>query len=455
MVAALNNIVLRLLSVAPPGRVKFTILDPAELGQNFAGIMHLADYEDKLISNRIWTQTTQIEQQLADLNEHIEKVTQMYLRNEYATITEYNEKAGRIAEKYHFLVVADFPVNFSEVAVKRLMSIAASGPRCGVYTLLHWDQRRAAPSELVPDVLRNNGIWIQARSDSFVISDKAIEGGSISLDAPPDADSATELLQRVGKASIDSNRVEMPFEEVAPPDNALWTARTPRTNCACPSAAPAPPSCDMALGKGTRQHVLVAGKTGSGKSTLFHVMITNLALWCSPEQVEFYLVDFKKGVEFEVLRDRAPLPHARVVAIESDREFGLSVVLQRVDEELKRRGDLFRDLGVQDVAGYKKSRRQGAHPAHAADDRRVPGIFRGRRPRVAECESPAGPARAPGARVRHPCPARLANARGRLHAREAHVGPDGRAHRPAMQRSRRVSHHGRDEPGAAAAVPAW
>src|SRR4029453_13446822 len=49
------------------------------------------------------------------------------------------------------------------------------------------------------------------------------------------------------------------------------------------------------------------------------------------------------------------LPHARVVAIESDREFGLSV-LQRVDEELKRRGDLFRKLGVQDVAGYKRAR---------------------------------------------------------------------------------------------------
>jgi DNA segregation ATPase FtsK/SpoIIIE-like protein len=32
-------------------------------------------------------------------------------------------------------------------------------------------------------------------------------------------------------------------------------------------------------------------------------------------------------------------------------------VLQRVDEELKRRGDLFRQLGVQDLAGYKKGRR--------------------------------------------------------------------------------------------------
>ena len=42
------------------------------------------------------------------------------------------------------------------------------------------------------------------------------------------------------------------------------------------------------------------------------------------------------------------------MAIESDREFALSV-LQRVDDELKRRGDMFRKLGVQDVAGYKRA----------------------------------------------------------------------------------------------------
>jgi hypothetical protein len=64
-------------------------------------------------------------------------------------------------------------------------------------------------------------------------------------------------------------------------------------------------------------------------------------------------VDFKKGVEFKCYATRR-LPHARVVAIESDRGFGLSV-LERVDAELRRRGDLFRKLGVQDIAGYKRA----------------------------------------------------------------------------------------------------
>jgi len=368
VIGALNNLVLRLLTSAPPGALAFTIFDPVGLGQNFAGIMHLADFEERLINSRIWTQQAQFEQRLADLNEHIEKVTQMYLRNEYATLAEYNASAGRMAEKYHFLVIADFPVNFSEVAVKRLQNIAASGPRCGVHLLIHWDQRRTPPMEFVPDELRKNSICIVPKGDGFAIASCPVvaaeagaavtgvntwDGLKLSLDAPPDSELATRLLLQIGKDSIDSNRVEMPFAEVAPAEGEFWSLDTTNELRVGIGRTGATKLQYLALGKGTRQHALVAGKTGSGKSTLFHVIITNLALWCSPVEVEFYLVDFKKGVEFKVYA-AMKLPHARVIAIESDREFGLSV-LQRVDDELKRRGDMFRKLGAQDIAGYKRA----------------------------------------------------------------------------------------------------
>ncbi len=352
-VGALNNIILRLLATSPPGRLNFTIIDPVGLGQNFAGVMHLADYEEQLINNRIWTQSTQIEQKLADLNEHMEKVIQMYLRNEYQTIAEYNDQAGVIAEKYHFLVVADFPANFTDVAAKRLLSIAASGARCGVYMLLHWDHRQPLPQEFIPDELRKSCVGISLKGTEFVLTGRAGPGTTLVLDEPPAPEKATEFVHQVGKFSRDSSRVEVPFEQVAPPEAEVWSEETTSELRVPIGRTGATKLQYLEIGKGTRQHGLIAGKTGSGKSTLFHVIITNLSLWCSPEQVEFYLVDFKKGVEFKCYASKR-LPHARVVAIESDREFGLSV-LQRVHEELKRRGDLFRQLGVQDVAGYKKA----------------------------------------------------------------------------------------------------
>jgi len=350
---AINNIIFRLLSTTPPGKLSFTIFDPVGLGQNFAALTHLADYEESSINSRIWTQSTQFEERLAELNEHMEKIIQMYLRNEYATIAEYNAEAGSVAEKYHFLVIASFPVNFTDTAAKRLRNIAASGARCGVYTLIHWDQRSTVPQDFVPDELRQNSVCLTRTDNGFELSAWRAPGVKLLLDAPPGADFATGFLQRLGELSKNSTRVEVPFETVAPDDAHIWTEETTQLLRVPIGRSGATKFQYLEIGAGTRQHALIAGKTGSGKSTLFHVIITNLALRCSPEQVEFYLVDFKKGVEFKCYGSRH-LPHARVVAIESDREFGLSV-LQRVDDELRRRGDLFRKVGAQDLAGYRRS----------------------------------------------------------------------------------------------------
>ncbi len=49
---------------------------------------------------------------------------------------------------------------------------------------------------------------------------------------------------------------------------------------------------------------------------------------------------------------RRGLPHARVIGIESEREFGRSV-LQRLDEELQQRGEKFRAAGVQELRDYR------------------------------------------------------------------------------------------------------
>ncbi len=354
VMSVLNNVILRLLSTTPPGKLSFTIFDPVGLGENFAGLMHLGDYEESLINRRIWTQREQLDERLGEINAHIEKVIQMYLRNEYANITAYNEQAGSVAEKYYFLVVADFPSGFSETAAKRLQSIAISGPRCGVFTLIHWDQRQPLPDGFSVEELRKSSVCLRAEGNTFTIGREQTDAGAaLVLDPPPDGALGLSLVHKIGKSSVDSNRVQVPFEQIAPKPGEYWTNETTNELRIPVGRTGATKMQYLAIGKGTRQHALFAGKTGSGKSTLFHVIITNLALACSPEQVEFYLIDFKKGVEFKCYASKR-LPHARVVAIESDREFALSV-LQRVDEELKRRGDMFRKLGVQDVAGYKRA----------------------------------------------------------------------------------------------------
>lgn len=361
-ISALQAVMLRILTALPPGKARFTVIDPIGLGENFAGFMHLADYDDALVTGKIWTEARHIEQRLADLTEHMENVIQKYLRNEFRTIAEYNLQAGEIAEPYRFLVIADFPVGFSDTAAKRLSSIITSGARCGVYTLIAMDTRQPMPPGTPrADIERNSTIlsW-KAGGDNgakgpgrFVYDDPDFAALPLTVEAPPSDEQLTRIVHQVGGAAKDSRRVQVPFDVVAPSLAETWS-RDASLDVRVPlGRAGATKLQSLTLGRGTSQHALVAGKTGSGKSTLLHALITSVALWYSPDEVELYLVDFKKGVEFKTYATH-DLPHARAVAVESDREFGLSV-LQRLDSELKRRANLYRDLGVQDLDGFRRA----------------------------------------------------------------------------------------------------
>ena len=343
---------LRLLATIPPGKLRLVIIDPMGLGESFSALMHLADYDELLVSSRIWTEPQQIEQRLADLTSHMETVLQTYLRNQYATLEEYNLQAGELAEPYRILVVTDFPMNFTSEAARRLASVITSGARCGVYTLVSVDPRLPMPHGFQLEDLERAGAILVWQGNRLAWQDPDFLQVPLELDPPPPDPLCNRLLQEIGKAAVVAKRVEVPFSWVAPPPEKLWSSdassgiEVPIGRCGATRRQ------YFRLGQGTAQHVLIAGKTGSGKSTLLHVLITNLALHYSPQEVELYLVDFKKGVEFKTYATHR-LPHARVIAIESEREFGLSV-LQRLDEELRRRGELFRQAGVQDIRAYRQ-----------------------------------------------------------------------------------------------------
>ncbi len=349
----LQATMLRFLTGMPPGKVRFTILDPVGLGESFGSFMHLADYDELLVSSRIWTEPRQIEEQLTRLTEHMETVLQKYLRNEFATIDEYNERAGEVAEPFHVLVVANFPANFNDTAARKLLSIIQSGPRCGIYTLVSIDRKLRLPTDFQLADLTAAAVHLdwQAAEKRFRWRYPAFEQLPLTLDAPPSAERFNDVVRAAGAAAKSAMRVEVPFETVAPADDNLWKGDSSQELVVPLGRAGAMRLQSVRLGRGTSQHLLVAGKTGSGKSTFLHAFITNAALHYSPDQVEFYLIDFKKGVEFKTYATHR-LPHARVIAIESEREFGLSV-LERLDGELRRRGELFRVAGVQDVPGYR------------------------------------------------------------------------------------------------------
>lgn len=353
-VEAIQTLLLRLLASIPPGQVRFTFIDPVGLGQNVAAFMSLADHNEALVSGKAWSEPRHIEQQLANLTEHMENVIQKYLRNQYATIEDYNTQAGEIAEPYQVLVVFDFPVNFQDDAARRLVSIAQNGPRCGVFAIVLADLDKPRPYGFDLAALErvSTVVYKPADRNSFAIADEVYQHIHLELEKLPRPDLVNTILHQVGVASIEASKVEVPFDRIAPPPDEQWQQSAGNVLTVPMGPSGARKLQYFTLGSGTAHHALVVGQTGSGKSTLLHILITGIALHYSPTEMELYLLDFKKGVEFKTYATHQ-LPHARVIAIESEREFGLSV-LEGLYREYERRGDQFRAVGVQNLKAYRE-----------------------------------------------------------------------------------------------------
>ena len=350
----LTSVILRLLTTLPPGRAKFTLIDPIGLGESFGSLMHLADHEDSLVNGRVWSEPLHIDRRLTDLTEHMGQMIQKYLRNDYESIDDYNTQAGELAEPYRFLVVADYPHGFSTEAAARLNSVAASGSRSGVFVLVLHDPRTAPPQGELADLTRHCTVVSHRTDDGWRWRHPVTQRFAFTPDRPPGEALTTQLLGKVGRAAIDAGRVQVPFATITPDPGQRWSRSAAEDVEVLIGRTGATRLQNFRLGHGVAQHALVAGKTGSGKSSLLHTLVTNLCLWYPPDQLELYLIDFKKGVEFKPYVSQRP-PHLRAIAIESDREFGLSI-LRHLDAMLDHRGQRFRDAGVANLAAYHQQR---------------------------------------------------------------------------------------------------
>ncbi|MBQ2999013.1 MAG: hypothetical protein IJD64_00985, partial [Clostridia bacterium] len=115
--------------------------------------------------------------------------------------------------------------------------------------------------------------------------------------------------------------------------------------------ATAPSEEDRKKGIKTPLAYLVVGGPGSGKSTLIDSLVINGSMAYSPDDVIFYLLDFKDGVTASFYDGDDAIPHVRMIAAQSKEEDS-DIILSGLIAEKERRNELFKACGTSDIAGY-------------------------------------------------------------------------------------------------------
>lgn len=303
---------------------------------------------------RIYNRQEDIDIILTELDDLLEENIQNVLGYQYDSISEYNSKTRDIPLQYNFLVMVDFPKYLEKKHLEKLNRLVYNGRKAGIYLLLFIDTsfQQEEYGGIAPNVFLNKLPVLFEADNTFQIKNFSLEehfNRNFHLDLHAfDSKSKDDIINGIVNKRGKQRIISVSLSEYLT-DEHFWTESTEK-------------GIKIPLGKKTNGitnlifennsfHALVGGKTGSGKTVLLHNIITIGAWLYSPKELQFCLLDYKEGTEFNIYKK---LPHVKVLSVESEIEFGLSF-LDFVQTEIKKRGELFKDANVSNISTYRKT----------------------------------------------------------------------------------------------------
>lgn len=345
-----DTFLLRLLVSLPEGGLHLTVCDPVKMGHSFGIFSMLHEAGNALMTGgKVLTSKEEVEagiqKEFDILGERMQK--QLHDGTSWA---DYNKAHPGTPLEYRLLIIYDVPELLGKEELRQLARLVELGPKNGILPIIDlldkWDNR-------------DFGAWLSENKKHFKEANawlyETVEAGGYAAGSQylqPDLPSDAFIKAMLQKVIAEYKKAEGRTQ----PLPALWSGGGGVVMWSQSSLK----GLEIPLGwdRGGKQavlriggaspHTLLAGKTGSGKSNLLHVLINSLAHRYSPGEARVFLLDFKQGVEMAVYA-RHSLPHAALVAVESDVEYGVSV-LRHLEAEIKRRNDVFKRHSINDYS---------------------------------------------------------------------------------------------------------
>ena len=343
-----NSIIGRLFASSKSGNVQLHMVDVKDLG----GTSNMLKMLDKHVYS-ISARTSDVIAELAQLDRYVEDVVQNLLYGPYASLEQYNQGKEK-QEPYHVVVFKDFPFGITPEAAHIIQRILVNGSKAGIHFIFMLNEDFVQKSEdcrKIATILHMDTPQ-ELFAQMISLMDESLSDAVIQQYSSLDDQLLHEVVQYVN-AGFEMKKDEvLRLTDYMIPKAEWWTKHS-----AIRTDIPFGMSVNKQIQKinitqeSGQNSAIVIGIPGSGKSVFLHVLIANAIVNYSPRELQMYLLDFS-GVEFDVYA-RHNLPHARVIAPEAEREFGLSI-LREVFEEGNRRMNLCRENGVTNIVELKQ-----------------------------------------------------------------------------------------------------
>ena len=279
------------------------------------------------------------------LHEHVRSVLNV-IQGRTESLLDFRQQLSPKVEGFKLVVLSTIYDLLSDEIRDKLTVLLKAGPAAGVTFLIHSMKLN------VNEEILNLTQLCDVEERTVYDDDGAVRG---QFD-PQSADDLISVSRRVASAVANAQVEPVAFSEVQPLD-APWS-HSSRDGISFAVGTYGMSTIEVTLGDelNQRHNALITGAVGQGKSNLISVVVHSLCQRYSPSEVEFYMLDFKEGVTLQAF---APdphtgsfLPHARVLGLDADREYGVNV-LRHLFAIYRQRMATFKAAGVQNIRQYR------------------------------------------------------------------------------------------------------
>ena len=330
------------LEETAPGQLEMLVFDDALKGMA-APFQEVNSGGEKIL--RHINDTQELTETIHHLHEHIQAVLNV-IQGRTESLLDFRRQLSPKVEGFKLVVLSTDYELLSDDIKDKLTVLFKAGPAAGVTFLIH--SMTLGVNELVL------GLSQQCQVDGGTVLDE--RSGVRGRFDPLSADELIAVSRRVASAVASAQVEPVAFSEVQPLD-APWS-QSSRDGISFAVGTYGMSTIEVTLGDelNQRHNALITGAVGQGKSNLISVVVHSLCQRYSPSEVEFYMLDFKEGVTLQAF---APdphtgsfLPHARVLGLDADREYGVNV-LRHLFAIYRQRMATFKAAGVQNIRQYR------------------------------------------------------------------------------------------------------
>ena len=330
------------LEETAPGQLEMLVFDDALKGMA-APFQEVNSGGEKIL--RHINDTQELTETIHHLHEHIQAVLNV-IQGRTESLLDFRQQLSPKVEGFKLVVLSTDYELLSDEIKDKLTVLLKAGPAAGVTFLIH--SMTLDVNELVL------GLSQQCQVDRNTILDE--RSGVRGRFDPLSADELIVVSRRVASAVANAQVEAVAFSEVQPLD-APWS-QSSRDGISFAVGTYGMSTIEVTLGDelNQRHNALITGAVGQGKSNLISVVVHSLCQRYSPSEVEFYMLDFKEGVTLQAFapdpHTASFLPHARVLGLDADREYGVNV-LRHLFAIYRQRMATFKASGVQNIRQYR------------------------------------------------------------------------------------------------------